>query len=83
MRTRFKRVPWSAPTFAKEYANKNLLLGTYRGANGVKTGYTSESGWCLVATATRQGRRLIAVALDSPNLYGDAKHLLNLGFSHS
>src|SRR5205085_1073834 len=50
VRTRFKRVPWSAPTFAKEYANKNLLLGTYPGANGVKTGYTAKAGRCLVAS---------------------------------
>ena len=50
------------------------------GANGVKTGYTHESGWCLVASATRHGRRLIAVVLDSPNMYADARRLLNLGF---
>src|SRR5207249_10756884 len=55
----------------------------YRGANGVKTGYTSASGWCLVASATRHGRTLIAVVLDSPNIYGDARTLLNLGFSHN
>jgi D-alanyl-D-alanine carboxypeptidase len=35
-----------------------------------------------VATATRHGRKLIAVVLDSPNIYGDARTLLNLGFSH-
>ena len=77
------QVPWSAPTNSKIYLNNNFLLHEYTGANGVKTGYTHEAGWCLVASATKHGRRLIAVVLDSPNLYADARRLLNLGFSHS
>jgi D-alanyl-D-alanine carboxypeptidase len=80
VRTRLKRVPWSAPTFAKEYVNKNLLIGTYRGATGVKTGYTTKAGRCLVASARRGNVSLIAVVLDAPNEYVDAKRLLNLGF---
>ena len=83
VKTRRIQVPWSAPTNSKIYLNNNYLLRTYPGANGVKTGYTSEAGWCLVASATRHGKRLIAVVLHSPNLYGDARRLLNLGFSHS
>jgi D-alanyl-D-alanine carboxypeptidase len=77
------QVRWAPPTNSKIYVNNNFLLRQYRGANGVKTGYTHESGWCLVATATRHGRKLIAVVLDSPNLYADARTLLNLGFSHT
>jgi D-alanyl-D-alanine carboxypeptidase len=82
VRTRRIQVRWAAPTNSKIYLNNNFLLHAYRGADGVKTGYTQESGWCLVASATRHGRRLIAVVLDSPNLYADARRLLNLGFSH-
>jgi len=81
--TRRIEVRWAAPTNSKIYLNNNYLLHAYRGANGVKTGYTHESGWCLVATATRHGRKLIAVVLDSPNIYADARRLLNLGFSHA
>jgi len=81
VRTKEIHVRWAAPTNSKIYVNNNFLLRSYPGANGVKTGYTSESGWCLVATATRHGKRLLAVVLDSPNLYADAKQLLNLGFS--
>ncbi len=80
VRTRIKRVPWAAPTYSKIYVNKNRLIGTYRGATGVKTGYTTKSGPCVVASATRGKVSLIAVVLDSPNEYGDAKRLLNLGF---
>lgn len=82
VKTRQIHVPWAPPTNWKIYINNNFLLREYHGANGVKTGYTSKSGWCLVASATRHGRTLIAVVLDSGNIYADAKALLNLGFSH-
>jgi serine-type D-Ala-D-Ala carboxypeptidase (penicillin-binding protein 5/6) len=79
--TRVKHVPWSAPTFAKVYLNNNRLLGTYPGADGVKTGYTHKSGPCLVASATRRGVSLIAVVLNSPDMYADATRLLDFGFA--
>lgn len=81
VQTRVENVKWSAPTFAKTYLNNNRLLGTYAGANGVKTGYTHKSGPCLVASATRGGVSLIAVVLDSPDVYGDTKRLLDFGFA--
>ena len=81
VQTRVEHVKWSAPTFAKVYINNNRLLTTYPGANGVKTGYTHKSGPCLVASATRGGVSLIAVVLDSPNMYADATRLLNFGFA--
>src|SRR5262245_17038174 len=83
VRTKLIHVRWAAPTNSKIYVNNNYLLRMYTGANGVKTGYTSESGWCLVASARRHGKRLIAVVLDSPNMYADARRLLNLGFSRT
>ena len=73
-------VRWAAPTFAKVYVNKNRFLSLYRGATGVKTGYTERSGPCIVASATRHGAPLIAVVLDSRNEYADAARLLNVGF---
>jgi D-alanyl-D-alanine carboxypeptidase len=81
VRTRVEHVKWAAPTYAKIYVNNNRLLGTYPGANGVKTGYTHKSGPCLVASATRNGISLIAVVLDSPDMYSDAKRLLDFGFA--
>jgi D-alanyl-D-alanine carboxypeptidase len=73
-------VPWSKPTFAKVYVNRNPLLGTYRGADGVKTGWTTLAGNCLVASATRHGRTIVAVLLHDANAPGDGRRLLNLGF---
>ena len=81
VRTRIAHVPWSAPTYEKVYVNKNALLGRYRGADGVKTGWTTVAGHCLVASATRRGRTIIVVVLHDANVYGDARRLLNLGFA--
>src|SRR3954451_20082403 len=83
VRTKRIHVRWAAPTNSKIYLNNNFLLHLYTGANGVKTGYTHESGWCLVASARKHGRRLITFVLDSPDMYADARRLLNLGFSRS
>jgi D-alanyl-D-alanine carboxypeptidase (penicillin-binding protein 5/6) len=80
VRTRVKHVRWAAPTFEKIYVNKNGLLGQYRGADGVKTGWTTKAGHCLVASAHRDGARLIAVVLAAPNRYRDAARLFNYGF---
>jgi serine-type D-Ala-D-Ala carboxypeptidase (penicillin-binding protein 5/6) len=81
VRTRIARVRWAAPTYGKVYVNKNLLLGTYRGADGVKTGWTTLAGHCLVASAQRGDKRLIAVMLHSLDPYRDARRLLNFGFA--
>jgi D-alanyl-D-alanine carboxypeptidase (penicillin-binding protein 5/6) len=81
-RTRVEHVKWAKPTYAKTYLNKNQLIGTYRGADGVKTGWTTIAGHCLVASAQRGGKSLIAVVLHSPDPYGDARRLLNFGFAN-
>jgi serine-type D-Ala-D-Ala carboxypeptidase (penicillin-binding protein 5/6) len=81
VRTKIAHVKWSAPTYAKIYVNNNNLLRSYPGATGVKTGYTHKAGPCLVASATRSGVSLIAVVLDSSNMYGDATRLLDFGFA--
>jgi D-alanyl-D-alanine carboxypeptidase len=81
VRTRVKLVPWAAPTYAKEYVNKNHLIGAYPGANGVKTGWTTKAKHCLVASVRRHGLWLIAVALGADDSYGDVKKLFAYGFA--
>jgi D-alanyl-D-alanine carboxypeptidase len=58
----------------------NRLLGRLEGADGVKTGYTDAAGRCLVASATRGDRRMIAVLLNAPDRWSDAELLLEYGF---
>jgi D-alanyl-D-alanine carboxypeptidase len=46
-----------------DYNTHNLLIGNYRGADGIKTGYIDSSGYNLVATAMRGNRRIVAVLM--------------------
>ena len=46
--------------------NTNRLIRFYKGANGLKTGSTSKAGFCISATAERDGMTLIAVVMGSP-----------------
>ena len=80
VRTRIARIPWSPPTYGKVYVNKNALLGSFRGADGVKTGWTTVARHCLVASASRRGVRLVAVVLGSGDAFRDARRLLAFGF---
>ena len=61
--------------------NHNKLLWRVEGADGVKTGYTKAAGRILVSSATREGRRLIAVTIDDPDDWKDHADLLEEGFS--
>lgn len=61
--------------------NRNSLLESYRGAVGVKTGYTLGAGNVLVGAASRRGRVVISVAMDSVNATVDSQLLLDLGFA--
>ncbi len=63
--------------------NRNGLLRRYEGTDGLKTGFLSASGYNLVATAEREGRRLIAVVLGASSerdRESDAVRLLDYGF---
>jgi len=61
--------------------NKNELVGRYRGAVGVKTGFTSRAGKCLVAYAERDGGRVLLVLLNAPDRWWKAEEMLDAAFS--
>lgn len=64
--------------------NTNRLVRFYPGATGLKTGSTDSALYCLSATAERDGMELIAVVMKAPSSahrFGDAKALLDYGFS--
>lgn len=65
-----------------QLANTNRLLWAYLGADGVKTGTTESAGQCLVASATRDGMRLLAVVLNAGDRWDDAAGLLDFGFNN-
>lgn len=68
-----------------ELVNTNRLVRFYEGTTGLKTGTTSKAGYCISATAQRDGLELVAVVLGSDNStdrFEDAKKLLNWGFAN-
>ena len=68
--------------FPKIIRSENQMLWLYRGANGVKTGYTDRAGRCLVCAAKRDGIQIIAVVLDSEYMWNDSILLLDYGFKN-
>lgn len=65
--------------------NTNKLLNYYEGLDGLKTGYTTKSGYCITATAKRNNMRLISVVMGEENnkiRNQDTISLLNYGFSN-
>jgi D-alanyl-D-alanine carboxypeptidase len=78
--TRAARLP-GVPLSLRRFIASNQLLGSYRWVVGGKTGFTNRAGRCLVASASRGGRRLVAVALGSPNAFADVRALFEHGFS--
>jgi serine-type D-Ala-D-Ala carboxypeptidase (penicillin-binding protein 5/6) len=78
--TRAARLP-GGPLSLRRFVTTNELLGSYRWTVGGKTGFTKRAGRCLVASASRGGRRLVAVALGSPNAFADVRALFEYGFS--
>lgn len=65
--------------------NRNPLLGVFPGADGLKTGWTDEAGYCIVGTAQQNGQRLIGVVLKTMNENERSKaiqELLNYGFKN-
>ncbi len=64
--------------------NTNNLVRFFKGADGLKTGYTQEAGFCLSATANKKGMRFISVVMNAPDSkarFNESKALLNYAFN--
>lgn len=80
--TKTKNIERQAPDGLTLLINHNKLLWRYEGAIGVKTGYTTQAGQCLVSAARRGDREIIAVTLGSGmSIWDEAAALLDYGFS--
>lgn len=79
--TENKVISWAAKEYGRDLYNKNKMLWLYEGGNGIKTGYTEAAGHCLVSAAKRNDIQLVAVVLDSENMWDDSIALLDYGFS--
>ena len=66
-------------------SNTNKLVRFYSGATGLKTGFTSGAGYCLSASAQRDGMELVAVVMGcdtSANRFAACKSMLDYGFAN-
>lgn len=75
----------STPRYTHQLTNTNLMLKVYSGANGVKTGWTDEAGYCVVVSAKRGDIELVATVLGAASeqgRFGQATRLLDWGFAH-
>ena len=66
-------------------ANTNKLVRFYKGATGLKTGFTAKAGYCLSASAQRDGMELIAVVMgaeSSADRFAACKQMLDYGFAN-
>jgi D-alanyl-D-alanine carboxypeptidase (penicillin-binding protein 5/6) len=59
-------IPYTPEHKYLHLVNANSMVNSYPGATGVKPGNTADAGNCLVATATRNGRDVMAILLDTP-----------------
>lgn len=82
VRERITTIDFQGQDWGQQIYNTNKLLWSFEGADGVKTGTTSEAGYCLVSSATRDGRQLIGVVLRSTARWQDSARLLEYGFAN-
>jgi len=75
-------IPWVDNEYSRVLRNKNRLLSEYEGATGIKTGFTSKAGRCLVFSAERDGMELIGVVLNCPAWFDEAERMLDWGFGN-
>lgn len=73
-------IPYPGHSWDRLAQNHNELLTKYPHATGIKTGYTIPAGWCLVASASKDGKSLIAAVLNSSHRADDCSCLFNYGF---
>jgi len=79
--TKVKSISWEGENWDRRLQNKNKLLHLYKGADGVKTGYTKLAKRCLASSATRDGRQLAVITLNAPDDWNDSMRLMDWGFS--
>ena len=80
VRTRSYVLPRADGRPSTPLTNENTLLGVVPGMDGVKAGWTRKAGACFVGSATRKGRRIITVVLNSPDWQRETTSLLDYGF---
>lgn len=80
--TKDKVIDLPAPNWDRRLQNTNQLLWRYLWADGVKTGTTSAAGQCLISSASKGSRQLLAVVLRSGDRWNDSIRMFEYGFNN-
>jgi serine-type D-Ala-D-Ala carboxypeptidase (penicillin-binding protein 5/6) len=78
--TKYKKIPRETKDTDRVLKNKNKILWQYEGGNGIKTGFTKDSGKCFVSAALRNGMQLVCVVLRCPQMFPDSMKLMDYCF---
>ncbi len=76
------KISWPGRPYHRLLRNQNRLLTMYKGADGVKTGWTTPAGRCFVGSVTREGWQLVSVVLNAPQMWEDTIELFDFGYTH-
>jgi len=77
-----KEIRWTTRPYNRILKNKNKMLKSYQGAEGVKTGFTKRAGRCLVTSVYRDGFRVICVVLNAPDMWNDTRKILDFAYQN-
>jgi D-alanyl-D-alanine carboxypeptidase len=80
-KTKNKTISWADHDWGRGLRNHNKMLWSYSATTGGKTGYTKAAGRCLVTSAAKEDRKLVAVVLNCSNDWMEVKKILEYGFS--
>ncbi len=80
--TKYKTISWADHPWDRGLRNHNKLLWSYEGITGGKTGYTKAAGRCLLTSASREGREVVAVVLNCSDDWFASKKLMDYGLKN-
>ena len=75
--TKAIRITGSEEAGERYLVNKNKILTQYPGGNGVKTGFTTDAGRCLIAASVRDGMQVVAVVLNKYDMWEACSRLMD------
>lgn len=80
--TKTARISNEGMDYDRVIVNKNKLLNSYFGADGVKTGYTKKAGRCFVGSATQNGMQVVVVVLNCGPMFEETADMLDIAFAN-
>lgn len=78
--TKTYKTTWKNHEYGRVIVNKNKILSTFMGGNGIKTGYTKKAGRCLVSSAERDGMEIVCVVLNCGPMFQECSDLMETAF---